>query len=202
MNKKKITIILSTLAISMASSFHLSAMMAGDVDEEFTAITTATATIRQRVTDLTAENHNLRQNLTAVDTLVGSIFSGEITPTTFNFLRAVYQRQPETQLQSLFAAATSREEIRDIIVGGHTKFRATVPGANRRVLELTGLLGNLQITTDLETIKYGMVSFPGSPPDAIDAARAAVASVKDRLSPVRQPTLQEDSEDEDEDEKK
>lgn len=111
---------------------------------------------------LKKEKEKLREDLEETDDLIEVLLNEKSTPTTHSFLRAVYNNKSEEELNRLFKEATNQQEIRDIIVGGHTKFREQSPDAHRKVLKLTGLLSNMSITESYSTVEYGRISISGT----------------------------------------
>ncbi|MBY0292861.1 MAG: hypothetical protein K2W92_06270 [Alphaproteobacteria bacterium] len=123
--------------------------------------------IKKQFRTRTEEFKALEQELIETDDFIEFLLNKKTTPTTISFLSAVYNGKSERKLNDLFRAASNRQEIADIIVGGHTKFKAHTPRSHRKVLELTGLLDSMKITQDDATIQYAKISIPSTNSDEL-----------------------------------
>jgi hypothetical protein len=128
------------------------------------------------------KTEQLEKELLQTDNLIEFLLSEEATPTALTFLRAVYEGKTREERKDLFRDATSKKEIRDVIVDGCTKFKASAPEASMEILKVTGLVNNMKITQDNPTITYAKVTIPGTPEKELKKHRDAVDSSKRRNS--------------------
>ena len=183
------------LAVSLVvyvTSVGLLLAAADDQEDDVAIIFKATTRLQLKLKSLNENNEKLsgdveqqKGNLTEADNLISLLLNPSTTPTTINFLRAVYRDAPQTELQELYRTAVNKKEIFNIITDGHTKFRADAPEAHLSVLRLCGLLNNLVVTDDFATVEYSKLEIPGSP--GIRDAAAAVGRVSKRVQGTEEP---------------
>ena len=116
----------------------------------------------------------LNEDIAEADCLIGFLLSDEATPTTHTFLSAVYEGQTRDERKNLFKEAIKRKEIHDVIIGGHTKFKASVPETQEELLKVTGLFDKMKITEDYSTVTYAKISIPATKEKKLYPLRDAV----------------------------
>lgn len=122
--------------------------------------------------------------LTEADELIKFIVQSP--PTVHSYLSAVFNQAPDQELGELFTAATHKQFIGDIIIGGHIKFKAGSPISHIKLLKITGLLNSMKITQDDPTIQYGRVLILASPKKDVNEKKDAIIRTKARLEKEHQ----------------
>lgn len=183
MNKYKLFLSIVTSCLLL----QIQPILASQIDYEIEVIRDAATKIQGKLEylhnqeqQLSQEALSLKSDITQADYLVGILLDPNTTPTTVNFLRAVYRKAPESELQALYSEAKNRKEIYDVIIGGHTKFRSSVPSAQESLLKLSGLMSNLKVTDDMATITYGKVDVKATPEKLLDGLSKITNEVSKR----------------------
>jgi hypothetical protein len=175
------------LLVSISLFILQTQLFAMEEDADLALINQATSRLQTKLRKLNEDKEDLsrnveqqRGNLKEADSLIALILDPNTTPPAIEFLRAVYRKAPETELQKLYQDATNKKEIYNIITGGHTKFRGDAPDAHNSLLELCGLLGKVRVTDNFATVQYSKLVCPASPPEKLSSAARAATSAKER----------------------
>ncbi len=169
------------LSFSLAC-FFLQTQLFAMQDPDLKLICEAATRVQAKQDILNKESVYLSNSIIEADSLIQVILDPKTTPTTVNFLRAVYGQATEQELSTLYREAQNKKEIANIILGGHTKFRADAPTAHQSLLRLSGLMSNVKITDDMATVKYGKLVVPPTPDSELKKARKAAQDSADRKS--------------------
>lgn len=175
------------LLVSISLFILQTQLFAMEEDADFTLINQATSRLQTKLRKLNEDKEDLSRNveqqkgnLKEADNLIALILDPNTTPPAIEFLRAVYRKAPEQQLQKLYHNAINKREIYNIITGGHTKFRGDAPDAHNSLLELCGLLGNVRVTDNFATVQYSSLVVHPSPEKALRSAARTTIIVKER----------------------